>query len=984
MVAPQPANREPRLIGRGREIATLWHHFEVAADGRAGTVLVAGEPGIGKTRLLEVAAARAARAGALVLRGGASDAEGMPPYLPFLEALGQHVRACTPEELGAQAGPLASILATILPELTVRLGQLSASYRLPPEQARLRLYEAVATFLAAIAAERPLLLVLDDLHWADPASLALLCYVAGHVRSARLLILAAYREGEAEQNPAFERATAELTRQRVMSTTAVDRLAAEDVAALAAEYLGAPLDATAGRSLFLHSEGNPFFAEELLRAWLEAGALARPAGGGDGGAYALTSPGALTLPPSIVSAVRQRLTRLPPEIVELLRTAAIIGRTFDIALLAEAVGQDPEPVEDRLQEAARACLVRPGADGGFAFGHDKIRECLYEELTVSRRRRLHGFIGRALEALPEPADAQRLAELAFHFARSGDRARGAVYAQRAAEHAMHAYAPEEAMAHYRTALDLVDDTDPRRGDLAVSLGEAAMLAGAEQEAVAAFESARTWYVREGDAGAAAQASQRLGQAWWRQEAIEPARAEFETALGLLENHGGAALVSVLVDLGSLLAGNLHQQAAGILHSRRALELAEHLPDEWPLVAASRNLGNLLVRSNDLAAGIPLLEQALALATAADEPVEAAECCAGLASAYFWQGALRQSRDMTMRRLTFARRCHDLYQLRHLSSWLAFLDGFQGRSGEAERRLHESRAVVERLASPEPLAFLQYVRGVLAYLGDDYASAEAHFQEAVTLFRRIGPGALVWHLGSLCLSQAVQGKVAEAQACMEEVEALVATLPEGTMPTADPLTYLSMTALALGDRERLGRYYPKLTVFRGQFHDALIDRLLGEVAALREDWETAGAYLETAEATARREELPWELVRTLEAKAGLALAQGGRGNAARGRELLEEAIELLRRLGNDGEARRLGSRLRTASHPAPRPRLPAGLTPREGEVLHHVAAGRSNREIAEALVLSEKTVEHHLTSTYIKIGADNRAAAAAFAVRHGLA
>jgi DNA-binding NarL/FixJ family response regulator len=255
---------------------------------------------------------------------------------------------------------------------------------------------------------------------------------------------------------------------------------------------------------------------------------------------------------------------------------------------------------------------------------------------------------------------------------------------------------------------------------------------------------------------------------------------------------------------------------------------------------------------------------------------------------------------------------------------------------------------------------------------------------MAIFREIGPGALVWYLGCLGLAQAAQGKVTKARACMDEVETLLAALPEGTMPTADPLAYLTTAALALGDRARLARYEPNLAAFHGQFHDWLVDRLLGEVATLHGDRAAARVHLEAAEATARREELPGELARALEAQATLALAEGGRGHPAHTRELLEQALELFQCLGNHSEERRLRERLRTLAHPTPRPRLPAGLTDREAQVLRLVAAGRSNREIAEALALSEKTVETHLTSTYGKIGAENRAAATAFGVRHGLA
>jgi predicted ATPase len=328
MTAPVPTNPSSLLIGRRREFGSLWHAFEAAANGHTSVALVVGEPGIGKSWLLDVVGGQARRAGALVLRGNASEAEGMPPYLPFLEALGQHIRTAPADELRAQTGPFASVLATILPELMPRLGESPVNYPLPPEQARLRLYEAVGMVLAAIAARRALLLILDDLQWADPASLDLLCFVTRHQPTARLLILGAYRAGESEQRPEFERAVTELNRLRVLRTVTIGPLSADEIADLARHALGGPVDSTVTRLLYTQSEGNPFFAEELLRGWHETGALVLRGGDSDR-AYTLAPSVAPTLPPSIVSAVRQRVARLAPELIDLLRTAAIIGRTFD-------------------------------------------------------------------------------------------------------------------------------------------------------------------------------------------------------------------------------------------------------------------------------------------------------------------------------------------------------------------------------------------------------------------------------------------------------------------------------------------------------------------------------------------------------------------------------------------------------------------------------------------------------------------------------
>ncbi|HEX5417405.1 MAG TPA: AAA family ATPase, partial [Chloroflexota bacterium] len=629
----------PILINRKRELALLWHQFEVAAAGQSRVVFLVGEPGIGKTRLLDEFAGQVRAAGARVLRGGALEAAGMPPYLPFLEALGQHIGEVAPDVLRAQAGPRASILSTILPDLALALGEPTASYPLPPEQARLRLYESVADFCAAIARPDALLLFLDDLQWADPATLDLLSFLFRHQPAARLLVVGARRPGDSEPNPALQSAIAELNRLRALTTISLKPLTAEEIDALAASSLGAPLDHAASRALFSRSEGNPFFAEELLRAWHDEGAPAElvPA----------------VLPSSVVNAVRERLSRLAAETIDYLRAAAVLGRRFDVAVLAEVAGQEPEFLEEQLRRAARANLLQVDADGAYRFSHDLIRACLDQEVPAVRRQRLHGLIGRALEARGAARDRRQLAELAYHFGRSGDRARGVEYARRAAGEAMRAFAAADALEYYRSALHQSAPDDPLRGELLLGLGDAALLAGVEREAAESFTAARDWFELAGDRSAAASAAQRLGVANWRQEAIADARAAFEAALSLLGEKVSPLSVRAHVDLANLLAVSLHEQAGGIFHAQQARELARNLADQRLLIMANRTLGNLLVRSGNLAEGVGLLEQTLAAAIAVDDPVEAAEGCACLAPAYFWQGRLNRSREITRQRLAFA-------------------------------------------------------------------------------------------------------------------------------------------------------------------------------------------------------------------------------------------------------------------------------------------------------------------------------------------
>src|SRR5438067_5921199 len=497
-----------QFVGRQRKLNLNWNYNHAASNGYAHVVLVSGEPGIGKTRLLDEVGALATKDGAIVLHGGASEAKGMPPYLPFLEAFGRHIQLTPLDQLRTQVAAAPQVLATLLPELITRLGDLPESPPLPPEQARFRLYEAIGAFLEVIGVPHALVLILDDLQWADTASLDLLCHLARHQSNAHLLVLGAYRESEIERNPVLARTLFELTRQRMLAAVAVGPLSVEETGMLAIRKLGVSLNTGVNALLHAQSEGNPFFAEELLDCWIEEGALMQ-----EQNQWIAVTLLDHALPPSIVSALRQRFTRLSAKSIDHLRVAAIIGRTFELSLLATVQEQEIEAVEEYLLEAAHAQLVRTDQAGRFTFSHDKIRECLYAEVSISRRRRLHGLIGHVLEALYEPEKAMsmpHLAELAFHFARSSDRERGIDYSQRAAAATLHAYAAEEAISHYHMALELLLPDDQRRGNLLLGLGEASLLAGKEDEAETYFEAAHRWLSQGEDQEAVVRAVHGLG------------------------------------------------------------------------------------------------------------------------------------------------------------------------------------------------------------------------------------------------------------------------------------------------------------------------------------------------------------------------------------------------------------------------------------------------------------------------------------------
>ena len=289
-----------QFADKQHEQAMIWYQYKAARDGNTRVVLLAGEPGIGKTRLLDEFAALAADDGATILRGSASDFEGMPPYLPFLEALGVYISATPLDLLREQLGATPQILVSILPELVNRLSELPSAYQIPPEQALLRLYEAIGTFLEAISKSKVLVLTLDDLHLADTSSLDLLCYIAQHHSKVKLLILGAYRAEEIQRNSALDRAVIELAHLRILTTIVLSPLTALEIKSLAINYLGGPVDQDVSQLLYTQSEGNPFFAEELLCGWVEEGSLVL-----ENPHWIAIAPLEHALPSSITGALRQ-------------------------------------------------------------------------------------------------------------------------------------------------------------------------------------------------------------------------------------------------------------------------------------------------------------------------------------------------------------------------------------------------------------------------------------------------------------------------------------------------------------------------------------------------------------------------------------------------------------------------------------------------------------------------------------------------------
>jgi AAA ATPase domain len=455
------------FVGRVEELTELASDLEDAAAGHGTLVLLAGEPGIGKTRLMAELGRVAAQRGMTVVTGRCWEEGGAPPYWPWM----QIVRA-----VGGD-----------FERLAVSTGSRGTASAVVPESERVRLFDAVARFLAAVSSERPLLVTLDDVHAADEPSLLLLRFLGDALADAGIVLVASYRETESRTRELGD-AFAELA--RVGRRIPLRGLTSADIEAYVASVTGSAPTRQAVARLHEITAGNPFFVGEVVRLLGVEGKL-------ESLDETVKDP-FLRIPEEVRTLIRRRVASLPREAVSILRVAAVIGREFDLHLLQSMSRLTPERLLAVLHEAAAAGAIAelPAGPHRYAFAHELVRETLYDDLPPAQRLEIHSELGRLLETAYAGDLDPHLSEIARHLylaAPLGDAVRALEYLVRAGDRASALLAYEEAAMHYRRALELLDlvgnVSGERRSELQLRLGDAQWRSGDGAEARTTFEQA---------------------------------------------------------------------------------------------------------------------------------------------------------------------------------------------------------------------------------------------------------------------------------------------------------------------------------------------------------------------------------------------------------------------------------------------------------------------------------------------------------------
>ncbi len=987
----------PVLIGRAHHLDGLHHWLDELEYKHGQTVLISGEAGIGKSRLVAEAKTYAKQIGIPVLQGICFEPDYALPYAPFIDLLRSYFAKLSPDAIAQACGTSGPDLIQLLPELTAVLQYPDLTTR-EPEQEKRRSFYALMQFFTHLTVQTPLVIVIEDLHWSDDTSLEFMLHFARQIASYPILLIMTYRNDE--PHPPLQHFLALLDRERLGIEFPLSRLSIDETKSMIRAVFNQshPVSAEFLDVICELTEGNPFFTEEILKSLLTTGDLLYEKDGWDRRAIV-----EVHIPRSIQDTVQRRMQRLSNDVREVISLAAVIGQRFDFTLLRDLTGRTEAELFQIIKSLIDAQLVVEVSSEQFAFRHALTRQAIYTNLLKREQTVLHQNIAEIIERSHANSLDMYIAELAYHFYEAGNWKQALHYCWRAGEHAYLLFALKSALDYFNQALDAARQ-------LALPPPLPLLRArGLIYEARGDFERARFDHELilqtaqlTGDHVAEWQALLDLG-ALWASRDYEETGKHFEQALVIAHTIDDPALIARSLNrLGNWYA-NVGQAVKGLQAHGTALELFQAQGDKHEMAATLDLLGMASGIHGDLLSSIKHYRQAIALFREVDDPRAegwSLTACAAFTSPFWAETTASPLSKFAEAELEIEQASGLARKLGSLADeafaeWAAATVyasfGHLGRGFEHIQRCLEILTEIEHL---------QWTAAAHFSLGQIYLAlltpelAIRAFETGLPLAHKLGSA---WWIGNftayLALAHILHHDSAHAEAVLKQAirpEAPPRNAPERRMIWAWGELYLlkGNAGAALTIAEQL------ITSLPGEATTQTVPTLLslkGRALMTLNRMDEAQQALEAAQQGALERQHP-----TLLWQVNLALGQlhqALKRNAAARREYAaaRAIVHSLAETIDDPTLREtfLGSALGVMpkEKPLSARRIDAeifdGLTPRERQVAAQIAHGQSNREIAEVLFLSERTIETHVRNVLSKLGYTSRAQIAVWATSKGL-
>jgi DNA-binding CsgD family transcriptional regulator/tetratricopeptide (TPR) repeat protein len=959
-------------------------------------ILLTGEAGIGKSRLIEELKHHAASEKFTILQGNCFEQSLAFPYAPWIDALRAYFARLDAAQIERLLGPLAPEFMKLLPELALLIPQLQPSPSLEPVAEKYRLFESFTRLGSSLTASNPVLLILEDLHWGDVLSLELVQYFVRRLRQQPIILIGTYRSEES--SPHLVRLLSELNRERLVQEIVLKTLKRDEVDQMTRALLktGQPIPTSFVDAVTALTDGNPFFVEEVLKNLTEEGRIDE--------LLRRKTLDELHVPHSIQRMVQQRVEQLSETTRRILICASVIGQRFDFVILQETTAQDEQKLLQALKESIEAHLVVQESADQFAFKHALTHDAVYSMLMLRESKALHRTVGEALERLVGRRIDAPAAQLAYHFYQAGVWQKAMEYSQRAGEQAQELYAPREAITHFTRALDAARQSG-------ISPPRSYVRARAQAyEVLGDFDHAR------GDYAIALELAHQGTDEWqslidlgflWQSRDLERAGDSFERAFDLarkLENN--ALIAQSLTHIGHwhVHGGQLRE---GLADHQQALGLFRELNDRRGMAQTLELLGLDSYVLGEVLQGVAYCEQAVPIQRELDDRQGLTNTLTTLCMRLRFDTEVMGEIDVVQ----LARQSETALEIARSCDYRVGEAGalHEGavclcRAGEYGRGLEYLRrglGIAEEIEHLELLVSVHHALGSEFYLWLlAFAEARQHLEAALTAAQARGSVGLTFFITARLVTVCIlQSDLARAHALLDGV--LKTDLPDaGGMTTllrgcwaarAELELALGNPARALGIIERLlastanlAQYgpqsVPRLSQLRGQ---ALV--ALGRI-------EEAIPEFQGAQTVAQKQggrPILWRLHADL-GNAYHAISR--RTDAEREFSSARTIVQDLAATLPQGDLRDHFVKQALAAIP-PAPVLTSrraamkefsGLTGREREVAVLIAQGKSNREIAETLVVTVRTVEAHITRILDKLGFKSRTEIATWSVAKGLA